>query len=119
MVGDVAWNQGHIREAMRSTGRWAVEVERAGRYTFGLRRWPRELGLPIDAVLADEASVGIAPTSARLSIGGFETTVDVAPGAESVVIEADLEAGRTDLEAWFADGSGEERGAYYVDIERT
>jgi len=77
------------------------------------------LGLSIDAVLADEASVGISPTSARLSIGGFATTVEVAPDAESVVIEADLEAGRTDMEAWFADESGDERGAYYVDIERT
>jgi len=118
VLGDVAWNQDHIRQAMKSTGRWAIKVEHDGHYTFRLRRWPTELGLPIDAILQDEASVGIAPSTARLSIGDFETTVDVQPGAESVLIEADLTAGRTELEAWFIDEDDDERGAYYVYVER-
>lgn len=118
VLGDVAWNQRQIRQAMKTTGRWAVQVERDGHYIFRLRRWPRELGLPIDAILRDEESVQINPTQARLSIGGFETTVSVTPGAEAVTIEADLKAGRTDLEAWFVDEAGEERGAYYVDVQR-
>ena len=50
---------------MRSTGRWAVDVERAGHYTFGLRRWPSELGLPIDAILADEGRGSDWPDATR------------------------------------------------------
>jgi hypothetical protein len=118
VLGDVAWNQPHIRDAMRSTGHWAVDVERPGRYTFELRRWPEELGLPIDAVLQDEASNAINPSQARISIGDFAATADVPGDADSVGFEADLLPGRTDLEAWFMDSDGEERGAYYVYVER-
>ncbi|HCU34781.1 MAG TPA: Cerebroside-sulfatase [Armatimonadetes bacterium] len=118
VLGDVAWNQGHIRDAMRSTGCWAVEVERAGHYRFELRRWPRELGLPIDGVLQQAASSAIHPSRARIGIGGFEAVADVPAGAEAVVFEADLQPGRADLDAWFIDADGEERGAYYVYAER-
>jgi len=117
VLGDVAWNQTHIRQAMKSTGRWAVQVERAGRYELRLRRWPRELGLPIDAVLQEE-SVAIHPTRARVKIGEIEQTAEVSPGADEVSFTLDLQAGRADLEAWFADESGDERGAYYVYVER-
>jgi len=47
VMGDVAWNQTAIIEAQKSTGRWAVQGDRPGRYRFALRRWPAELGLTI------------------------------------------------------------------------
>jgi len=42
----------------------------------------------------------------------------VPAGAQSIVFEADLQPGRADLDAWFVDADDEERGAYYVYVER-
>jgi len=130
VMGDVAWNPGHILTAQKSTGRWAVDVEAPGTYRFCLRRWPDELGLPIDGtVSADEAalipfgpdgeSARITPTRARLGIFGREATAPVQPGDREVCFELEIdETGETRLEAWFSDDSGDERGAYYVQVER-
>lgn len=132
VLGDVAWNQGHIKAAQRSTGRWAVRVEQAGHYRFELQRWPKEIGVPIDGGLPDEhakiapfgtapqagGGTRIAPTSARISVGDFEATVEVPAGAESVTFEADLQPCEGQLDAWFLDAEGEERGAYYVYVRR-
>ena len=119
VLGDVAWNQPHIRAAQKSTGRWMVEVERAGRYRFELQRWPRELGLPIDAALADAESRTIHPQRARIKLGDLEATADVPPGADRVTFEADLQPQTGEFEAWFMDADGDERGAYYVYVTRT
>ena len=131
VLGDVAWNQGHIKAAMKSTGRWAVQVEKDGKYHFELQRWPREIGLAINATLPPEheevcpfggapdgLGVAIDPARARVKLGAFEATAEVAPGAERVSFEANLNAGVTELEAWFIDADGEERGAYYVYVTR-
>ena len=130
VMGDVAWNQGHILEAQRSTGQWAVDVERPGRYRFSLRRWPEELGLAIDAAVSPEEAARIPyaegphcstiePVRTRLALGGQEWTSSVERGAEEARFEVVLErAGQTRLDAWFADADGEERGAYYVTVER-
>ncbi len=43
----------------------------------------------------------------------------VEPDAKEVTFEIDLDrAGVTMLDAWFRDKDGEERGAYYVYVER-
>ncbi len=118
VLGDVAWDQPHIRAARRSTGRWMVEVERDGHYRFELQRWPRELGLPIDAVLADEESTAIHPQRARIKLGDFEAFADVPAGADRVTFEADLQRGMGEFEAWFIAPDGDERGAYYVYVTR-
>lgn len=130
VLGDVAWNQGHILEAQKSTGRWAVEVERPGRYRFSLRRWPDELDLPLDAAAPPEeaeripytpgaGSVALHPLRARVKLFDREKTVPVIPGAHEVTVEFVVnQTGVTRLDAWFADPSGEERGAYYVTVER-
>lgn len=130
VMGDVAWNQGHILKAQRSTGQWAVDVERPGRYTLSMRRWPEELGLPIDAVLPPEQAEAIpytdgpdcssiTPVRARIGVCGREWVLPVETGQEEVRFEVDLKlAGQTRLDAWFADAEGEERGAYYVTVER-
>jgi hypothetical protein len=132
VLGDVAWNQAHIKSAQRSTGRWAVNVEEDGQYTFELQRWPKEIATAINETLAPEhqeicpfnkeMSEGegetIDPERARLSIGGMDAVSNVEPGAERVTFEANLTAGVTELEAWFIDPDGEERGAYYVYVTR-
>lgn len=131
VMGDVAWHQTHIVLAQKSTGRWTVDVARAGRYRFALRRWPAELGLPIDAAVSAEDARGhiyapdtgecrtIRPGRARIRLFGEDWTAPVAGGDCETVFEIDVaRTGVTDFEAWFDDGSGDERGAYYVYIER-
>ena len=131
VMGDVAWSQSHIVMAQKSTGKWAVEVERPGEYRFSLRRWPGELGLPIEETISDEDAREIAPyypmkgpaaihpVRARLKIFGREETAPVPKGASEVVFNLRLpQAGVTQLEAWFDDAAGESQGAYYVYVER-
>lgn len=57
VMGDVVWNQAQITKAIKSAGKWAVEVDRDGVYEIELRRWPEELGLPLDSVIVDEESL--------------------------------------------------------------
>jgi arylsulfatase A-like enzyme len=131
VLGDVAWNQGHILLAKRSTGRWAVDVEQPGAYRFSLRRWPKELDLPLDAEVAREeaaripyvdtpASVRIQPTHARLELFDQVETVPVDPGAKEVTFHLQItQTGMTHLEAWFVNGeTSDQQGAYYVYVER-
>jgi len=137
VMGDIAWDQPHVREARRTTGSWAVEVERAGRYRFSLRRWPEELGLSIDAVPTGEdapgqvdsvevnrrhgasgENVSLRVQKAQLEIGDFEQTVEIASGAKEAVFELDLGPMEGNLDAWFVDERGARQGAYYVYVER-
>lgn len=131
VMGDVAWHQTHIVLAQKSTGRWAVDVERPGRYRFTLRRWPEELNLPLGAAVSPEDANGhiyadgsgrcatIRPVSARLGIFDLSETLPVSPDQTAVTFELDLtRTGPTRLDAWFREESGEERGAYYVTVER-
>jgi arylsulfatase B len=132
VMGDVAWNQQHILAAQKSTGRWAVDVEQPGRYTFRLRRWPpeRELGISDRVPDAEAATMapycgrfipaeGIHPVKARLGLFDTEHAAAVPQDAQQVCFTLDLDrTGPTTLEAWFADETGEERGAYYVVVER-
>lgn len=45
LMGDSAWNQTHIREALRVCGRWNLLVDQDGDYELTLRRWPEEAGV--------------------------------------------------------------------------
>ena len=132
VMGDVAWHQTHIVLAQKSTGRWTVDVEKPGKYTFSFRRWPKELDLPIDAPVSPEDAndhiyapgdgkcTTIEPVQARLSIFDGEWTAKVEPGMHAVTFTVNLtRTGVTQLDAWFLDEAGEESGAYYVYIERT
>ncbi len=130
VLGDVAWNQGHILMAQQSTGTWAVDVEQPGTYRFALRRWPEELDLPIDTLASADIAATIPyphtgrghtlhPTHARLGLFNYTTTAPVKKGAREVTFTLELkQTGVTRLDAWFVDAEGEEQGAYYVYVER-
>ncbi len=131
VMGDVAWHQTHIVLAQQSAGRWTVNVEKPGEYTFSLRRWPEEIGLAIDAAVppedadshiyarGDGKSVTRCPTRARLKIFDQERNQGVEPGMTKIDFKATLrQTGVTQLEAGFIDDLGNECGAYYVYIER-
>ena len=131
VLGDVAWNQNHIAMAQKACGTWAVKVEKPGRYRFALRRWPKELNLPLDAGISQEAADRLAPyeghttprtiqpVRARVALFDREHTVDVAPGELEAVFECDVpQVGQTRLDAWFTDAQGRQQAAYYVYVER-
>jgi len=130
VMGDIAWNQGMVIAAARSTGKWAVDVDRAGWYRFRLRRWPEELNLPIDGTISDaeaarnayaqeSKAARIRPARAQLKLFDTEAEADIAPGAREATFELNVpRTGRTTLEAWFLSDVTDRRGAYYVYVER-
>ena len=131
VMGDVAWHQTMIVNAKKITGRWNVDVEQPGKYKISLRRWPEELGLPIDAAVTqqdanshiyasgDGACKTLAPVRARLQLFNQKWIQPVEHGMKAVTFTINLEqTGETQLEAWFSDETGDECGAYYVYVER-
>jgi hypothetical protein len=121
---DKTWNQHLIRQGPEANGYWTVDVEKAGRYRIELRRWPKELDLPINAPYHDatpnrESAKGAAVSAvkARLKIGDFEKTMPVESGDKGAVFTAQLERGTAELQTWLFSQDGTERGAYYVYVE--
>ena len=130
IMGDIAWDQPHILEALKTQGHWTVEIERPGLYRFGLRRWPKELELPISAVPeAENLSVNnrhgasgrhlsVCAVAAQLCIAGQVLNKTVAAEDAEVVFELELNSFVGSLQAIFSDDVGEERSVYYVYVER-
>ena len=131
VLGDVAWHQTHIAQAQRSTGTWAVEIERPGRYRFSLRRWPAERELAINGVIPpeearhliyapeDARSAAIRPVEARLSLFDDERSGSLKSGDKTAEFTIEVRrTGTTFLNASFIDEEGDIQGAYYVDVER-
>jgi len=119
------WNQRGIRNAPAVNGHWTVEVEKGGRYRIELRRWPRELDLPVNAAYEDPhhnreqaSGASIGATQARLEIGGVERTVAVSDDDKAATFQVKLPKGPADLKTTFTSADGTERGAYYVYIQR-
>lgn len=131
VMGDVAWNQGHIVKAQKSTGKWWVDVEKVGKYRFLLRRWPEELNLLINDCIAKNELEEIAPyqavtecncinpVKAKLKLFDREEFIEFKGDEKEVTFELELtQNGETELEAWFIDEDKEYQGAYYVYVER-
>ena len=112
----VPWHQGAIRDGAKANGFWAIDVERAGRYEFALRRWPEELDEPITAAIP--RGKAIRATKARLKVAGVDETRPIAAGAKAVTFQVELPAGKTRLQTWLLDDAGQSRGAYYVYVLR-
>ena len=130
---EVPYNQQHIRNAMVANGFWDLEVEQAGTYRVELRRWPRELDAALDASIPPPIlergkhdlnyrlyklpGNSIHVESARLKLCDVDRWVDVEPGQKMVQFEVALEKGKAELQTWFKDEEGVERGAYFVYLE--
>ncbi len=119
------WNQASILRGPDANGFWAVLV-RAGKYRVELRRWPRELDLPLGAAYtppADnrEKSAGRAIGGigkARLRVGSVDRTIAIDPAERAAIFEVDLPSGPAELQTWLISADGTERGAYYVYAEK-
>jgi len=131
VLGDVAWHQTHITRAKESTGTWAVDIARPGRYRFSLRRWPAERDLAIDGTIPPEEartliyapedgrSEAIRAALARLSLFDEERSLHLEPGDKTAEFTLAIRStGTTVLNASFIDEKGGMQGAYYVDVER-
>lgn len=128
VLGDVAWQQAHVVNALKSSGTWNVRFAEPGRYRFQLRRWPRELPLPIDGMVSNECArslvypgaegKAITPAEAILSLDKEEWRGTCEAGQETVTFELDIEQPKdATMQAAFL--TEEERyGAWYVDIQR-
>ncbi|UCG59881.1 MAG: arylsulfatase [Phycisphaerales bacterium] len=111
-----AWSQGAVLRGSKANGFWAVEVERDGTYEIALRRWPVEVNRPITAAISKGRA--ISATTARIKIADADVTKPIPDEAAEVTFRVTLKAGKTRLQTWFADETGDSRGAYYAYVER-
>ncbi len=105
-TGKVPWNHRMIKANPVTNGPWAVEVERAGTYTFELRRWSKDHGGPAGAL------------NAKMRIFDIEQEKDMKPSDAFASFKLKLKAGKTMLQTWLTDEKGTERGAFFVYVKR-
>lgn len=115
------WNQHQIRSAPIANGFWAVDISRPGKYRFELRRWPREVDLPIHADLVEPRpnrekahGVGVDAVKARLMIASVDQSKPVGATDKYAEFVVDLPKGPAELHTIFYDRAGAERGSYYA-----
>jgi arylsulfatase A-like enzyme len=111
-----------IRIGERANGPWHIDVAKEGEYQFDLRRWPEELGLPMN----DPAPAGDWPYVAgkampiagvRLSIQGQSIERKISGNDAVLSVKLSLKKGKTQLKTAFLDERGEVlSGIYYVDV---
>lgn len=122
----VVWDQPLVREALQSSGFWAIDVAQTGTYEFVLRRWPEEIDKPVNATIPEGGPIpggipypkgrAINVTNARIKIAEVEKTKSVSENETAVLFRLQLQAGKTRLQTWFTDDKGQSRSAYYVYI---
>ncbi len=121
-------NMQNLRAGLNRNSQWHLLVEQAGEYEIELRRWPREADAPIAAgvpkfvAVAGEMPAGKAlPIArARLKIGDrFDEARAVETHDKEITFTTTLPAGRTTMQSWFSDATGEELcGAYFAYVRR-
>ena len=138
--GAAIWNQDQILAANRADGYWAVNVEKSGSYEFVLRRWPKEVDVPItasipvpsklktltyyarglDYAIINDRSKTIEATYARLKIADIDVSKPFSEKDNEVKFKVRLRSGSTRLQTWFVNGAndGDSTGAYYVYVRR-
>jgi arylsulfatase A-like enzyme len=127
---DVFLDQGvQIRRAEPRNGLWHIFAERAGEYRFTLRRWPRDVDVPMRAALpahrdrdAQYAAGKAMPIAeARFAAGlSIDQRQAVSAGQKEATFTVRLPEGPGKLQTWFYDASGRElSGAYFVYAEWT
>jgi arylsulfatase len=116
-----------IRRGERRNGIWHVMVERSADYNFSLRRWPKDVDVPMRAGLPPHdgedgdypAGVALPIAKARLMIAGRDMSQDVKPDDREAKFTIPLAEGWTTMQTWFYDDVGQElSGAYFVYVER-
>jgi len=119
------WNQRQILTGPVANGFWTVDVCCPGMYRFELRRWPRELDIPINAAYQNPPNnketthgISIGAISGRIEIAGLHKTKLVEDGAKSLEFTLSLPKGPSELRTTFICSDQHERGAYFVYVEK-
>jgi arylsulfatase A-like enzyme len=125
---DVFLDQGiQIRAGVHRNGSWLVMVEQDGEYEFTLRRWAREVDVPMRAGLPPhqgecgsyKEGVALPIFKAELKVGERKASLPVEVEDRQAIFKFPLRKGRTTMQSWFYDADGKEIcGAYYVYVER-
>ena len=120
------WNQGQIRQAKMDNGPWLLQVEKPGKYSIRLHRWPPYLSEGIadivpmgDKVSGGKPAVegkGLEVTKAKIKIRDQELEKIEPVEGKYFEFSIDLETGPADLQTWFFTEDDKERGAYYVEL---
>jgi hypothetical protein len=104
-------------------GKWHVNVEREGEYTFTLRRWPEKFGLALgdsyDGPNYPNKKSATFPkiAQAKIEIAGVNGEAEADAKEKAATVKVKLPAGKTTLKAWFADAKGAGQcGAFYVTV---
>ncbi|MCX6996714.1 MAG: sulfatase-like hydrolase/transferase, partial [Kiritimatiellaeota bacterium] len=120
--GDLSpWSQHLVSNAAEGTRTHAVRFDRAGRYRFELRRWPREDGGAITGPNSAGGGKVVPATKARLAVLGVGAMTNTLHAGDAMaVFEMDVPAGPpTRLETALLDADDQVlAGAYYVYIRR-
>ena len=128
--------QSQVRRGTRKTGYWLLEVAEAGEYEFELRRWPKEIDLPIQGLGPGPwRGVALPISFARIFLSDYQhlplakkkpmrfegLIKPVANGDTAARFTVSLEAGPVALHTWF-DADDRQRevicSAYYVYVRR-
>ena len=105
--GTPPWHQNHVRSGAMGNGFWAIDVTHAGTYEIELRRWPKYINKPLDAV------------SVAIQVGGREETAVVGKKQPtSITFKLELPQGPTRLQTYMTLPNGKVRGSYFVYIRR-
>jgi arylsulfatase A-like enzyme len=111
-------NAGHVSEAAGGPkgGVWHIDVETEGTYEVELRRWPRELNLPMNANSNNKKSVPLQVASAKIMVQGQEHFAKASgKDAKEIVMQVPLKRGVTTMQAWFQNAASENlAGAFYA-----
>lgn len=120
--------QEQVLNGIQKNGFWLLQVDQPGTYEFELRRWPRELDIPLSGSVDGGKKMDI--TSARIYIDNngsdkkifshFDKVAEVSPEDKSVKFKAELGKGPITLHTWFRGDKGKVTycGAYYVYVKR-
>jgi arylsulfatase A-like enzyme len=121
--------QVQIQRGVQKNGYWLLMVDQPGTYEFELRRWPRELDIPLSGnvdnfrqlpvasarIFIDNAGYGLTP----IPFSFIEKKIDVSPDDKAALFTVKLEKGPITLHTWFDDKDQIAIcGAYYVYVQR-
>ncbi|MBI1371098.1 MAG: sulfatase-like hydrolase/transferase, partial [Planctomycetes bacterium] len=103
---DSPWAQELVKRGLMTSGPWAIDVLRDGKYEVTLSRWPLHLNQSAEAV------------HAKLTIGGQTVEKDVTLADTSVKFTLTLPKGPAMMQSWLTTPEGKVRGAYFATVKR-
>ncbi|NQZ56499.1 MAG: arylsulfatase [Lentisphaeraceae bacterium] len=111
------WNHGHVKQGMKTRGKWMLTVKESAKYKITFCRWPAEVDKEINSDGGIKGKI-IAAHSAHLSIQGKSLKRPVHSSAKSISFTVTLTAGDADLVTEFQLADGSFMSAYYCYVEK-